>query len=361
MSRILLRTALGFLAALAALPSSAAIAPINPIAGDASFVATFGRSPSPADNEDLRIATHLEYVLRVLGSCDVSALPPALQAARRGHLERLREYVLRGEFPRNYDRAERAPCFIDRDGRICAVGYLIEQSAGRALAEAINVRYQYAPLPKIAGESAVRAWIAASGFTVRELGMIQPFYEPMFECLRFMGHSYSNGASPPDSIWLVAKVDPSSPMFVANGLEGELTLVMGPMILGSEAWSYTGGKFELWTDPTANSIFLPDPPNTLVPSWFQDGKLFASRTVLFPNYIMIYPPTTTGAGWFEAWIDPYDVELWPFTHGFMWLRGTLSHSTVAGYDLDWEGTLRAGCDLTAVEASTWGQIKSQYR
>src|SRR4029434_3996010 len=113
---------------------------------------------------------------------------------------------------------------------------------------------------------------------------------------------------------------------------------------------------------TANAIYMPDPPNVLVPSWFTDGKLFAART-LFRIIIYIYPPSTTGPGSFEAWFEPQGGGPWwpPFTHGFLWLLGTLNQSTVAGYDLDWEGTLRGGCNLTPVEATTWGQIKSQYR
>jgi hypothetical protein len=338
-----------------------ALAPINPIAGDASFVAAFGRSPSAADDEDVRIATHLASVIDQLAIADLSTLPPAQQATRRKLLDDLREYREHGEFPRNHDRAERAPCFIDRDGRICAVGYLIEQSAGRAVAETINARYQYAALPEIAGEARVRAWIAQSGFTVRELAMIQPFYEPMLECLRFTGHSYSNGASLPESIWLVAKVDPESPMFLAHGLEGELTLVIGPILHTSYSWFELSGKLEVWADAKANSLYLPDPPNPLVPACFSDGTVFASLKADLGSAIEIHPPNATGPGSFNGWITFFDSEVAPFAHPTIWLNGTLKQSTVAGYDLDWEGTLLAGCDLAPVEASTWGQIKSQYR
>ena len=370
-SRLVPALALAFLPTVLALsPSSAALvaplslhpalAPINPIAGDESFVAAFGRSPSPADDGDVRIATHLAFVIEVLASRDVSALPPSLQAERRHHIERLRDYVLRGEFPHNYDRAERAPCFIDRDGRICAVGYLIEQSAGRAVAEAINERYQYAAIAEIAGAAGARAWIATSGLTVRELGMIQPFYQPMYECLRFSGCSYSNGASPPDSIWLVAKVDPESPMYVSHALEGELTLVLGPVLRGSYDDFHISGKLQLWIDPTSNSRYLPDPPNATVPACFTDGTVFVSLTVDPYSGIEIGLPTTTGAGWFGGSIMAFSEWGQPLG-GYMEIWGTLEESSVVGYDFRWEGQLWAGCDLTPVEASTWGQIKSNYR
>lgn len=125
-------------------------APVNPIVGDRSFVERFGRLPTPDDPEAHRIATHLAYAERLLRSRDVSTMPADLHAERLRNLDRLHRYRLRGVFPHNYDHpGERRPCFIDRDGTICAVGYLVEQSAGRPVAEAINRRYQYAAIAEM--------------------------------------------------------------------------------------------------------------------------------------------------------------------------------------------------------------------
>jgi hypothetical protein len=82
-------------------------------------------------------------------------------------------YIERGEFPRNHEVQGRRPHFIDDDGRICAVGYLIEKTAGRATAEAINREHEWDFIGDIRG---IEAWVRASGLTVDELAMIQPSY-----------------------------------------------------------------------------------------------------------------------------------------------------------------------------------------
>src|SRR5690606_13938477 len=112
--------------------------PINAILGDESFARAFGDDRAAASApEALRIATHLRYVEDLLRARDVRDLPEALQDERRANLERLHRYRLAGVFPRNFDHSEaRRPCFIDRDGRLCAVGHLVAQSAGSELAEA---------------------------------------------------------------------------------------------------------------------------------------------------------------------------------------------------------------------------------
>lgn len=162
----------------AAIPCQAA-EPINAVIGDASFAHAFGDArPAAFADETLRITTHLAYVETLLRQRDTSALSPAQQQARAANLDRLRAYREAGVFPRNHDFPDRRrPCFIDRDGRICAVGYLVEQSAGRALAEAINARFQYALLAEMDDE-ALRAWAARSGLSLLELATIQPGYGP---------------------------------------------------------------------------------------------------------------------------------------------------------------------------------------
>lgn len=150
--------------------------PINHMIGDMSFVQMHGRMPTHADGESLRIRTHLAYVEQLLRARDVSQLPVHQQAARNQALDHLHEYWTAGIFPRNYDHAgQRRPCFIDRDGRICAVGYLIEQSAGREVAEQINSTHQY---DRILGmhDATVDGWIAESGLSKYECAMIQPTY-----------------------------------------------------------------------------------------------------------------------------------------------------------------------------------------
>jgi hypothetical protein len=91
-------------------------------------------------------------------------------------LDLLKQYWTRGIFPSNYDYpGERRPCFIDRDGKICAVGYLIEHTAGLKLAEQINKDHQYDFLMDMK-EKAIEKWAETNGLTLEECAMIQPSY-----------------------------------------------------------------------------------------------------------------------------------------------------------------------------------------
>ena len=149
---------------------------INPLLGDISFVSKFGHSPTPQTDESLRIRTHFEYVEELLRKRDISHLTPALQARRATILQLLRDYRLSGIFPKNYDHTgARVPCFIDRDGNICAVGYLIAQTAGRQAAEEINRKYKYEKLLAM-NDPLLDNWVASSGLTREEAAMIQPSY-----------------------------------------------------------------------------------------------------------------------------------------------------------------------------------------
>lgn len=149
---------------------------INPVLGDISFVTKFGQQPTVTTAEDLRIKTHLEYVENLLRQKDISNLTPEQQEKRKYLLDLLHDYWTAGIFPRNYEyKNERKPCFIDKDGKICAVGYLVEQTAGRQTAEQINGNHQYDKLLAI-NDRTVDNWITASGLTKEECAMIQPAY-----------------------------------------------------------------------------------------------------------------------------------------------------------------------------------------
>lgn len=153
---------------------------INAILGDLSFIHHYGIPPPPGTDADLRVRTHLEFVHALLSRRDTSHLPAELREARRQNLSRLREYIDAGRFPRNqlYPN-ENHPCFIDRDERICAVGYLVERSAGREIAERINTEFQSEFLWRMR-LPALERWGAGSGLSLLELSMIQPQYAPVF-------------------------------------------------------------------------------------------------------------------------------------------------------------------------------------
>jgi hypothetical protein len=70
---------------------------------------------------------------------------------------------------------ERKPCFIDKTGNICAVGYLIEMTVGRAVSEKINAKYQYDYVMNM-NEEFIDSWMHEYGLTKLECAMIQPTY-----------------------------------------------------------------------------------------------------------------------------------------------------------------------------------------
>lgn len=151
---------------------------VNPLIGDESFVKKFGHKPDANTDDHLRIHTHLEYVETLLRTRSTDEMSSDQQKKRLFLLDKLREYRQRGVFPKNNDyKNERKPCFIDKDGAICAVGYLVEQTAGREAAEQINTRYQYATVFEM-DDPSLLDWIDQSGLTREECQLIQPTYSP---------------------------------------------------------------------------------------------------------------------------------------------------------------------------------------
>ncbi len=149
---------------------------VNPIIGDISFASKFGHQPDPTTDNDLRIKTHLEYVENLLRQKDVSKLTAALQNKRRQLLDLLHDYWTAGIFPGNYDDTDqRKPCFIDKNNKICAVGYLVERTTSRQVVNTINSKHKYDELLAM-NDNLVDNWIATSGLSKRECAMIQPTY-----------------------------------------------------------------------------------------------------------------------------------------------------------------------------------------
>jgi hypothetical protein len=149
---------------------------INPIIGNSSWVETFGREPDGTEDNLLRIQTHLRFVENMLRNKDVSYLSAQDQQKRVNLLNLLRDYWQRGEFPINSKYTDqRRPCFIDDNGTICAVGYLVEKTAGLEFAQHINEQFQYAFIGDMEMPE-LDKWISESGFTAEEIATIQPSY-----------------------------------------------------------------------------------------------------------------------------------------------------------------------------------------
>ena len=152
--------------------------PVNAILGDISFFEKYSSLPTQSASEVLRIQTHLEYVECLLRNAPTAHLTKKQKKNRQKAIENLHFYWTAGVFPENREFLnDRKPCFIDAKGNLCAVGYLIEQSAGREVAEQINARYQYEYLLEMEW-NVIDEWIASSGLTKLECAMIQPSYGP---------------------------------------------------------------------------------------------------------------------------------------------------------------------------------------
>ncbi len=127
--------------------------------------------------DDWRVRQHFKRVERLLRARDVSHLPNALQAARVRQLDELHRYATRGVFPRNHEQKGYAPCFIDRDGRECAVAHLVMADGGIATAYRIADITNYAYVPEMKFLE-LDVWAADTGLTREELALIQPTYIP---------------------------------------------------------------------------------------------------------------------------------------------------------------------------------------
>ncbi len=149
---------------------------INAVIGDESYIHIFGEKPGPDIPDRVRIQTHLDYVSDVLRNRPVDHLTEKQKQNRKKYLNLLDDYISAGEFPHNDGHPDkRRPTFISEGGHICAVGYLVKQTAGTGIAETINMDFKFAFIPGI-NHPRFLEWADQSGFSIDELAMIQPMY-----------------------------------------------------------------------------------------------------------------------------------------------------------------------------------------
>lgn len=168
---------------------------VNQIIGDISFESKFGYKPNEKTDNTLRIKTHLEYVEKLLRKKNISNLSNELKIKRNHLLDLLHIYWMNEKFPKNYDYADqRKPCFIDKEGTICALGYLIEQTTSRQVADDINKIHKYDELLSM-NNAIVDNWVCSSGLTKEECAMIQPTYAPTKGPLNYISPGYGISSS----------------------------------------------------------------------------------------------------------------------------------------------------------------------
>ena len=123
-----------------------------------------------------RIRAHLSVVETELRARALTGLTATQRRARQTHLDALRTYWQRGDFPRNVDFPDaRQPYFIDDIGTACAVGHLMIESGAPHLARAIHDHENNARVFDIQTPG-VSAWARRTGLTLEELARIQPSY-----------------------------------------------------------------------------------------------------------------------------------------------------------------------------------------
>lgn len=161
-----------FLLALFVSAQAFALQTLNAVIGDKGWKSITGKQPG----EKEKIQAHLLYVETLLRNAATDQLTPSQLEKRMKLLDALCDYRCAGKFPVNEDfPGERMPHFIDSKGNICAVGYLVEVSAGRAEAERINALYSYNYISEMY-DMRLDAWMLENGLTANECAMIQPTY-----------------------------------------------------------------------------------------------------------------------------------------------------------------------------------------
>ncbi len=158
------------------LPLHSKQAPVNNVIGDISYEQKFAIKPVSNTSEVVRIKTHLNYVEKQLRQAETDHLSLTQKATRTKLLNLLSIYANDGKFPTNYEYPnQRKSVFYDKDDRVCAVGYLVQQTAGQQAVDYINDKYKHASIFEMK-DPVVTDWIANSGLSTLECAMIQPTY-----------------------------------------------------------------------------------------------------------------------------------------------------------------------------------------
>ena len=125
--------------------------------------------------DDWRVRQHFNRVETILRAQDVRHLSYSLQVARERCLNWLHDYAACGVFPRNHECPGCSPCFIDRDGRECAVAHLMMRSGYAETAYKVASAANYASVSQI-NIAELDSWGMQVGLSREELTLIQPGY-----------------------------------------------------------------------------------------------------------------------------------------------------------------------------------------
>ncbi|MFK7969353.1 MAG: T9SS type A sorting domain-containing protein [Bacteroidia bacterium] len=202
-------------------------------------------------NEQARIQTHLNLVIKTLRGADVKAFSKHAITTRGQLLNELQGYATEGHFPKNINHSYRIPYFIDHEGTACAVGYMMIQSGAGEVARRVQSEMNQAYLREIPYKE-VPVWAENHGFSLNELAWIQPGYPPQT--------NYANLGNGVDGVIYDIAIDPADGSYV---MIGDFT----------EASGVTSGPVVRWRNNAYEAIgsLLSGMPSTVA---FHQGKLY---------------------------------------------------------------------------------------
>lgn len=138
---------------------------LNPFSGSSLL-------DGPADEQKKRISSYLEYTEQLLRLKDLHRNQPDLLQKRNHLLDLLNDYWKKGNFPDQYDyMGSRKLVHQDKKGRVSALGWLVNQTAGPDAALIIDA-LRASNDPQQVSLPAWQSWAARSGLSFSEISML---------------------------------------------------------------------------------------------------------------------------------------------------------------------------------------------
>src|SRR5262245_43108920 len=117
--------------------------------------------------------SHYLAVLDELRAADVSGLSLEQRTSRAAVIEELAAYVQRADFGHDTTPGDRENLFRDADGRLCAVGNLLQATGQGALVDRIARERNGAFVLELVDQPGLAAWLASVGLTAEEAARVQ--------------------------------------------------------------------------------------------------------------------------------------------------------------------------------------------
>lgn len=125
--------------------------------------------------ETIRIRDHLRRAERELRRTTPGGLNDTQRERRSRHLDTLREYHRRGDFPTNEAVPERCPQFVGGNGVPCAIAALLLADSEDELVATVAATDNSVRIENLT-DGPILDWLAENGFTQAEAARIQPGY-----------------------------------------------------------------------------------------------------------------------------------------------------------------------------------------